>query len=208
MYILRVSFLFAYFTDSLLITFVQAVLAAMTGNLNFVTPNPTLAAITIALNNFMTAYANAADGSRTATAIKNQLRALLIAELRLLASYVEDIGDNDQAVLIGSGFSIYGGPQPPRPLPDVPQNLRLSDGPLSGTIKARVNVVQFTVVYELRYTEDEFGPDARWHQIPASTSATMIINDLTPTKKIWVQIRSVNSKGHSEWSDPATIIVR
>ncbi len=108
MYILRVSFLFAYFTDSLLITFVQAVLAAMTGNLNFVTPNPTLAAITIALNNFMTAYANAADGSRTATAIKNQLRALLIAELRLLASYVEDIGDNDQAVLIGSGFSIYG----------------------------------------------------------------------------------------------------
>jgi hypothetical protein len=53
MYILRVSFLFAYFTDSLLITFVQAVLAAMTGNLNFVTPNPTLAAITIALNNFI-----------------------------------------------------------------------------------------------------------------------------------------------------------
>jgi hypothetical protein len=108
--------------------------------------------------------------AETLTAIKNQLRALLIAELRLLASYVEDIGDNDEAVLLSSGFSIYGGPFPPRPLPDVPQNLRLSDGPLSGTVKARVNVVQFAVVYELRYTDDEFGPDARWHQIPASTS--------------------------------------
>mgnify|MGYP001217518778 CR=1 FL=1 len=208
MSILRVSLLFVYYSDSLLITFVQAVIVAMTGNPNFATPSPNLVTMTTLLNNFITAYANAADGSRTATAIKNQQRALLIGGLRLLASYVEDTAINVEAVLISSGFSIYGGPQTPRPLPEVPQNLRLSDGPLSGTVKAKVNVAAFAVVYELRYTEDEFGPNARWNQLSASTTTTIIINGLTPAKTIWVQMRSVNSKGYSEWSDPAMIIVR
>ena len=208
MNILKVSLLFSYFSDSLLITFVQAVLVGMTGNASFATPNPTLLAITALLNNFISAYADAADGSRTAIAIKNQKRELLIGGMRLLASYVQDIGNNNYAVLISSGFSIYGGPRIPRPLPEAPQNLRLYDGPLSGSIKARVNVNANTVVYELRYTEDEFGPDARWTQVSASTSATIIIYGLTPIKMIWVQMRSVNSKGYSEWSDPAIILVR
>ncbi len=208
MNILKVSLLFSYFSDSLLITFVQAVLVGMTGNASFAMPNPTLLAITALLNNFISAYADAADGSRTAIAIKNQKRELLIGGMRLLASYVQDIGNNNYAVLISSGFSIYGGPRIPRPLPEAPQNLRLYDGPLSGSIKARVNVNANTVVYELRYTEDEFGPDARWTQVSASTSATIIIYGLTPIKMIWVQMRSVNSKGYSEWSDPAIILVR
>ena len=208
MNILKVSLSFAYFSDALLITFVQAVIVAMTGNASYATPSPTLAAITTRLNNFIAAYANAADGGKTLTAIKNQLRDLLIADLRLLASYVEVTGNNDDAILLSSGFSIYGGPFSPRPLPEMPLNLRLSDGPLSGTVKARVNKVEFAVVYELRYTEDPFGPDARWNQLPASTSTTIIVNGLTPARTIWVQIRSVNSKGYSNWSDPAMIIVR
>jgi hypothetical protein len=208
MNILKVSLMFSYYSDSLLITFVQAVLVGMTGNANFATPSPTLLFITTLLNNFITAFADAADGSRTAIAIKNQKRELLIGGMRLLASYVQDMGLNDVAILISSGFSIYGGPRIPRPLPEAPQNLRLYDGPLSGSVKARVNVTANTVVYELRYTEDEFGPNARWTQVSASTSTSITFYDLPIAKRIWVQMRCVNSKGYSEWSDPAMIIVR
>ncbi|QQS30151.1 MAG: fibronectin type III domain-containing protein [Sphingobacteriales bacterium] len=208
MNLLRISVAFVYYADSLLITFVQALLAALTGNPNFATPSPTLAAITTLLNNFETAYANAAGGGKTLTAIKNQERASLIEGLRLLASYVEDNSANNEAIMLSSGFDIYGGPLNPRPLPEIPQNLRLSDGPLSGSVIAKVNKVEFAVVYELRYTEDDFGPDARWVQLSASTSTNMLISGLTPSKNIWVQVRSVNSKGYSEWSDPATIMVR
>ncbi|QQS29583.1 MAG: fibronectin type III domain-containing protein [Sphingobacteriales bacterium] len=200
----KIYLAFYRLADALLILLVQRIIGMMTGNPNFATPSPTLASVTTLLDNFITACVNAADGGKTLTAIKRQQRALLTAQLRLLASYVENISNNDEAVILSSGFDIYNGPYPPRPVPDAPTNLRLSDGIVSGTIKAKVDVVNTADVYELRFTTDSFGPEARWTNLPVFLSPTkMTISGLTPGVTVWVQVRCINNRGVSNWSDPA-----
>ena len=203
MKIFKIYFGFYRLPDALLIAFVQRVISMMSGNPAFATPSPTLASATTLLNNFITACNNAADGGKTLTAIKRQERALLTAALRLLASYVEDISNNDEAVLLSSGFDIYSGPFAPRPVPDAPQNLRLKDGVISGTMNVQVAVNRIANVYELRYTTDEFGPNARWTNLPVSTSSKMTITGLQPGATVWVQVRCINSQGVGNWCDPA-----
>src|SRR5450755_1301235 len=75
-------------TDAQLIVDVQSAISGMTGNANFVTPTPTLASITTALNAFTVALADAGNGGTELTSIKNAKRAELVSHMRQLASYV------------------------------------------------------------------------------------------------------------------------
>src|SRR5450631_2930200 len=93
-------------SDALLITDVQTILTSLTGNASYPTPDPTLAAVTTALNDFTTALANAADGGITLTSIKNDKRADLAALLRDLATYVQVTCNGDFTVFLSSGFPI------------------------------------------------------------------------------------------------------
>ena len=203
MRILRIYLRFYRLSDADLMVFVQRVITGLSGNPAFTNPNPPLASIIVLLNNFMIARNNASDGGKTLNAVKRQERDLLIQGMRMLASYVEVNGGNNEAILLGSGFFIYSGKNAPRPIPDIPQNLRISDGKLAGTVNVKVDIALNAVVYELRYTLDEYGPDSKWIYLPVSTASKMIITGIETGKTIWAQARSINSKGPSNWSDPA-----
>ena len=58
---------------------------------------------------------------------------------------------------------------------------------------------------ECRYTLDEFGEEANWIYLTPSTSAKMIITEITLGRSIWVQVRCINGKGKGDWSDPAQL---
>lgn len=203
MKILRLYLRYYRLSDADLMVFVQRVITGLSGNPAFTNPNPPLAAIVVLLNNFITACNNASDRSITLHAVKRQERNLLIQGMRMLASYVEVNGNNNEAILLGSGFFIYSGKNAPRPIPEIPQNLQLSDGILTGSVNVKVNIALDAVVYELRYTLDEYGPNSKWIYLPVSTASKMIITGIETGKTIWVQVRSINSKGPSNWSDPA-----
>ena len=94
--------------DPQLVTDTETIVTALTGNISYPTPKPTLAAVTTAKVAFVTAMADAADGGITLTSIKNDKRAALVALLRQLASYVQVTCNGDLTVLLSSGFPADG----------------------------------------------------------------------------------------------------
>src|SRR5437773_2222344 len=69
---------------------------------NFPNPEPPLAAVLTALNEYSDALIAAKTRERTAVAVKNQKRAVLIALLKQLANYVTFTANGDTPVLSSS----------------------------------------------------------------------------------------------------------
>ncbi len=208
-YIYRILLDFRLYTDAALVVFANTVLVYMAAAiLHYPTPSPTLAAIQLLYNNFLAALSAASNGGKLLTLAKNQARAELVIGLRLLVLYVEANGNNDPKKLLSSGFLIHGGANSSWPLPAFPMIMSIFDGPYHGSFYVKISKVDFTLMYKLRYTTDTFGPDARWIAVPPITSTTFLVEGLEPGTKIWIQVCSLNSKGQSEWSDPAYFMIR
>src|SRR4051812_2313804 len=89
-------------SDAELIVDSGRIVAAMTGNASYPTPNPTLTEVGAARTAFITAV-NQMDGSPTATAARDGARGALVGLLRQLALYVQGACQNDLTVLLSSG---------------------------------------------------------------------------------------------------------
>src|SRR3569833_4432082 len=103
-------------SDSEFRTFAKSVLLKMTDNDNFPTPQPTLVVVGGDIADFDTALGNAKDGSKQQTSIKNDKRAALDATLKQLAAYVELVANDDETILLSSGFELVKEPTPAGPL--------------------------------------------------------------------------------------------
>ncbi len=207
-YIFNISLGFTRYTDAMLLVFTNTILTYMSGNIHFLFPNPTIAALQILYNNFVAALSAASNGGTILTEHKRRARTELIIGLRLLALYVMTYGQNNPIILLGSGFLINGGRKNSRPLAGIPLIKRVSDGSYKGSFKVKILKVEHALMYELRYTTDAFDLEANWKLVPPITSSTFYIEGLEEGTKVWIQVRSLNTKGRSEWSDPAYFMVR
>ncbi len=203
MYIFKILLSFIHYSNNDLLAFVYRVVLALTGNPDFPVTVPTLVQITALKDDFETAVAEATDGGKAARIVRDEKRALLEIDLRLLASYIEDHSANNRGVMLRTGFNVYGGNKPPKTSPNTPVILSLYYGKLTATADVKIDPVDNADVYECRFTTDEFGPDATWIHLPVSTKSSMIIAGLTLGSSIWAQVRCINSRGISNWSDPA-----
>src|SRR5207342_3258540 len=100
----RVSLAFAKERAAPLLVFGRNVVTMMTGNPAFVTPYPTLASLTTALDTLGTTTEAAMDRSRQAIATRNAARAVVLSLLRQLSAYVQSHSVGDVAALLSSGF--------------------------------------------------------------------------------------------------------
>jgi hypothetical protein len=108
---------FVNYTDAVLVQFVQAVILALTGNPNFATPQPTIAVLTAALDDFQAAISDAEMGGPTERAIREQKRDALIILLRQLALYIQMVSGGDVAMMLSSAMNVSKLPSPVGPLP-------------------------------------------------------------------------------------------
>ncbi|QQS30543.1 MAG: hypothetical protein IPM47_06315 [Sphingobacteriales bacterium] len=193
-------------SDNNLLVFSILVISKLTGNADFPTTSPTLAAITTLKDDFETAINAAANRDKTATIAKREARTALITGLKLLALNVEHTSAGDEGKLSTTGFDYYRGSKSENPTPGIPVILDLDYGVISGTAICRWNSAEFVSVYEIRYTEDPFNPTARWIMTLPVKKRSMVLENLTLGSNIWVQVRAVNAAGASNWSDPAQLI--
>ena len=89
----------APFTDK-----VTTILKWMTGNDKYKTPSPTLDVVQTAFDAYKVATADASQGGKENTAIRDARRAELVALLRQLANYVSATANGDMETLLSSGF--------------------------------------------------------------------------------------------------------
>lgn len=189
-------------SDALLITDCQTILTSLTGNASYPTPDPTLAAVTAALNDFIAALANAADGGITLTAIKNDMRSDLVALLRDLATYVQVACKGDLTVLLSSGFPIQKPQRNPIGALPAPVNLTVNLGSLSGQLNATVPPVFGASIYNWRLTANN-APTVVV-QAAQTTGGRTTFTSLTPGVIYTVEVNAVGAAGPSDWSQPVS----
>jgi len=188
----------APFTDK-----VTTILEWMNTNPKYPTPSPTLTVVQTAFDAYKVATANAAQGGVENTAIRDARRAELVALLRQLANYVSATANGDLETLISSGFPIQKpnrtpiGPLPP---PSAPV---LSQGPVTGSVRAVVPPVYGAFIYNWRLALAS-APTV-YLQTAQSTAARILFNDLTAGQVYNVELNCVGAAGTSDWSDDGTM---
>jgi fibronectin type III domain protein len=189
-------------SDALLITDTKPILTGMTGNPAYLDPDPKLPDVQVALDDFSTSLANAADGGLTLTSIKNDKRAALVALLRALANYVQVACNGDLTLLLSSGFPIQKPQRNPIGTLPAPVNLAVSLGPLSGQLNAAVPPVFGSSVYNWRLTTTT-APTVVL-QSAQTTAGRTTFSGLTPGVVYVVQVNAVGAAGPSDWSQPVS----
>ena len=201
----KVKIGFGRYNDKDLLLFAENVLSNVPKLSQFSDIYPNVSVVTALRDKFRNDLVATQNGGKTETANKNQTRKNLEVALKQWGSYIEDHADDNEALVIETGYLIHQKPAQGA-VPDTPQNVHITDGALSGGVKAQCKKVLYATAYELRHRQDK---DTNWTMAPVSFATKIELPNIAPPGTvIWVQIRAINTHGHSNWSDPATIMVR
>lgn len=159
----------------------------------------------MAFDEFSQALANAADGGRTLTAIKNGKREALVLLVRQLAAYVQVACNGDMPTLLTSGFPTQKPQRQPAGIPAVPANLTVTFGERSGELKAVAASVAEAWTYNWQLTTA--AEPTVVLQSAQTTSARNTFTGLTPGVVYRATLNAVGSAGASDWANPVSQMV-
>ncbi len=184
---------------------VMLILSQLTGNTNFPTTNPTVAAIKAALGAVTTAQ-TLPKGQARDTALE-AARTNLEELLYDLANNLEQMPDVTEAMLATSGFDLRKASSRSTEPPAVPANLRLKTTGTTGEVQVLFEASDRAKSYEVQTAADP--NSGTWSESHIfSSSRGVILRGLPRAKDIWVRVRAIGpSNLKSGWSDPATILV-
>ena len=177
----------------------------MTGNTTYPTPAPALTIVTTAINAFTVAIANAADGGKELTSIKNAKRVELISLLRQLASYVGVTCDSDMTKLLSSGFPVQKPNRTPAVVPPAPVTPLVSQGVRTGELNASTTPVVGAYIYNWRLALA--ASPSSYVQTAQTTGARNTFDALTAGAIYNVELNAVGTAGASDWSTAADLMV-
>ncbi|GAA4803189.1 hypothetical protein GCM10023231_35210 [Olivibacter ginsenosidimutans] len=207
---LKVNTGFKIKKDAEILQYALTVMAAMTDNVNFPTPAPALGEVQTAVDDYQEKLAKASQkGSPLDISIKNESKQALAKILKNLALYVNSVGEDNLSVLLSSGFPLSA--QPIKGLaPEIPTQLRMKDGPLSGQIRFDFGSVDRAMLYEYCYaSERDANGDLDWSdRLTTSSSVNNILSPVKPSLTYYIKVRAVNRNGVGDWCEPVSLIAR
>lgn len=188
------------FTDK-----VTTILQWMTNNPSYPSPAPALGTVQAAFDTYKVATADASQGGKQNTAMRNARRETLAGLLRQLASYVSATANGNLEVLMSSGFPVQKAtrtPVGPLPAPDAPVVVQ---GPVTGSLKATSTPLYGASSYNWSVALQS-APDTDV-QTAQTTGARAEFTGLTPGQTYVVSLNAVGTAGVSNWSDGGTLMV-
>lgn len=201
---------FKHIKDNDLLNLAGTVLLAMQENANFPTPEPDLADVQTAYDDYKVKLETASrQGSPLDKSLKRDSKAVLAALIKRLAFYVNTIADGDLSIVLSSGFPVAGLPNKLMP-PGIPERLKLLDYLQSGQFNLVFDPVDGAWLFEICVSKekDEHG-NIIWPE--PFTSRRCKGNILAPLEigtRYYVRVRARNGAGVSDWSEPVSQIAR
>ena len=176
----------------------------LTGNLAFVTPTPTLAAITAACNT-LDAANQAYDFNRGKTEKEARDVAFEVLKelIRELAGYIQANCNNEKELIISAGFDVRRLAEPLGPLP-APGNVRALVTPYPGRLDLRWNGVRGRLIYTIEMTATDPLVPAGWAPLTQTSKNRYSVEDLNSNTVYSFRITTVGAEGLSPVSDIAT----
>ncbi len=181
---------------------------AMDGNGNFPSPNPDLVTYLAAVNRLGDAQSKVmSEGGKNNTV----LRDVALSELRRLtsqlATYVNNVGNGDEEILLSSGFELRAQPAPVGVLPP-PNDIRLTaEGIPLGSVRLyhRGNPKRKTYHYQCREYKEGAGPEAGWLPLVTSTDRSYMFAGLIGGLRYQFRVRVESTAGVGSWSQFLTL---
>ncbi len=187
---------------SLLITYVQKILKAMTGNPTFPTPNPPLTAVSGAVNALQAAEIAVLTRATGTVATRNEKRATLVTLLELLRGYVQSVADatpeNAISIIESSGFALR------KTTVRAPRVFAAKATTLSGTVKLTAPLAGRRAAYRWQYSTDG---GKTWVDASETLQARTTVTGLPVGTTVQFRYRSVIKGGASDWSAPLSMVV-
>jgi hypothetical protein len=190
------------------ITRAHQVVAALTGNADFPSPNPTLAQLTTAIDELETAQADAQAArqqAKTTTSIQNEKAETLERLFSQLSSYVENVSGGDEKKILNAGLDVRAEAAFSTAEPDTPTDLNVTAGDHDGELDVQWDKVDRARSYIIEISPDPPTPTS-WKQAGVATRSQTTIDGLTSGTRYWLRVAAISATGQSGWSDPATKI--
>ena len=187
------------------IEFGRQTIISMTGNAHFTTPDPTLAALTEAVNELETAFNNANTARQAAitqTSILSDKTVSFDTIITKLGNYVENASGGNEAVILSSGLGVRSKATPVGSM-SMPQGLSLTAGDKEGELDGGWDPVRGARSYLAEVCLDPITPTG-WKPAGVTTKSSITITGLISGSKYWVHVAAIGAAGQGPWSDPAT----
>jgi hypothetical protein len=187
----------------LLISMVQAIVLAMTGNAHFPSPTPTLATVAAALAELVKAEAAAKTRTKGATETRNAKRAALLLLVDALASFVQTIADADPenaaAIIQSAGMGV-------RKIPlRAKRAFNVLQGRVTGSVEVTAPVVAAHASYDWQWSTDG---GKTWQSAPSTTRSKTSLLGLAAGSTLSFRFRGNTKAGEGEWSQIIAFLVK
>jgi hypothetical protein len=190
------------------IALARRIVAAMTGNTHFTTPQPSLATLIAAIDALEQAESEA-QAARQQAKLKTTTRNNKEDDLGLLMTqsvgYVTAIAGGDEVIIQSAGMDVRATPGTST-APGQPSALGATAGDHDGTMDLSWDPIVEAASYTIDKSPDPPTP-ASWTHLGVSTKSTFTATNLQTGTRVWFRVAAVNANGQSPWSDPATKIV-
>lgn len=179
------------------------IVSSITGNVNFTTPNPSLAVITTNVNALEAAALAAQGGGADDTASRHAKEAVLDLSMKTLSAYVESIANanppNAEAIILSAGMEVKGkGGR-------VAREFEITVTGRPGEVKL-VNRSIKRGTYEFQMTTDPT-TETSWYKIYAGTVGQFVKNGLTSGTRYYFRSTIISKDGQAPWSQVKNSIV-
>ena len=178
---------------------------SFTGNANFPTPNPTLAAFATLITTAQTGindYNASVATSQAKLLTRDTGVAALENGMRLLVSYAENTSGGDPVKLATTGVPLRDAPSAVGPLGQV-LNLVVTAGDNDGSLDVAWDRERGASGYEIQVSVDPVTGTSWTFKMNAGKSSATLLG-LTSGTKQWVRVRAFGANNATgPWSDPA-----
>ena len=183
---------FKPYSDSNLETLASLVVSSMMGNENFPDAHAPVHNLQQVTDQFFKAVTDAGTGDRVKISFKNDVKAVLVKQLRALGEYVISKANGSETVLLSSGFPLpvnNGGGKLQKP-----ERFVVLPGQI-GEIILKVKRVAGVKAYVYQYTSiDPSNGESRWQTIFETKSKT-VIRGLPLGVQFWFRIAAIGPGG-------------
>ena len=192
-----------------IIDFAKLIKNKLTGNLKFLTPNPSVVDFGVLIDEAETAnddYETAKTTANEKLTIRNLKLDALTSGITLQSSYVED-NSTTEADVESAGFAVRAASTSPAGPPGQIHNVSVTAGDNNGSSDVHWDPDQSAKTYEVQTSPDPF-TDISWVHRESVTQSSVTLTGLTSGTRIWVRVRAIGSKSQKgPWSEPVSKIV-
>ncbi len=184
----------------------RSIVLAITGNVNFTSPIPTLTQITAAANDLEAANTVAKDGGKSKIAFMHVKEKLLNDLLTQLGHYVEATANGNASIILSAGIDVKDNNNNAT-VPNAPNNFTATVSTNEGQATFKWKGYKGTKVYVLEQNNDSTLATNNWQQVDIVTKTNYSLSGLASGQKYAFRIYAVGSAGKSAYSQVVVVKV-